>query len=723
MDTRLKNMIKQWYFKAAGYVIIGICVAFGFLRSVEDTGYINGETLIYKTYEESSPFWSEIANVSSAVANSVLAYESREDISRGKYVEQEQLEMEMQEYYRIWQDEGRGIRFEIDQNGNAIYHNSEMQNNEQGDRSVEDTADSQLPYNYKECADFLKQNSGLEEQLKQKQISEQLSAYDGGVDLLSQIQWMVDTSADKEEISRLEAKYKNLPLYGIYRGDGTMDGTGLRIKDVLYRTMDSSVVKASGKTLFVGMPDKLYNEKVSQWSESKKRTEQYLKLMIGLCAAGFIVLVYLLAVTGKRPGEKEVHLYQPLDFVWTEVQIGASQIAFWGGVFLADVILFEVIPQWLLSICIAGIGVSVTAVLILILSQVRRLKAHKFLEGFVCFRVMRRLVISCIRIMKNIWRKGKISRQAFFMAIFLPILCATWIGAPFVIAFLIYMIYKYIGDFTEICEGAAKVRSGELNYKIAVKNNESRLGVLAEDINEISQGLENAVSNELRSERLKSELISNVSHDLKTPLTSIVTYVDLLKKESIENDTAKDYIEVIDRKAQRLTVLTNDLFEAAKASSGDMPVNLEKVDLNAIIRQALGEFDERIHNAGLEIKCRLLDTPAYIKADGRLTWRVLDNLLNNVVKYAQTGSRVYMDVVEENNGISFTMKNISAYELNIAADELMERFKRGDESRNSEGSGLGLNIANSLISLQHGQFEIMIDGDLFKVCIWMPGIS
>ena len=215
-------------------------------------------------------------------------------------------------------------------------------------------------------------------------------------------------------------------------------------------------------------------------------------------------------------------------------------------------------------------------------------------------------------------------------------------------------------------------------------------------------------------------MISNVSHDLKTPLTSIVTYVDLLKQEEMENETAKDYIEVIDRKAKRLTVLTNDLFEAAKASSGNMPVNIETVDLNALVRQALGEFDEKLEQAELNVRLSLPVEPSYIKADGRLTWRVIDNLLNNVVKYGQTGSRVYIEVKDCDNTFSFTIKNISAYELNIPADELMERFKRGDESRNSEGSGLGLNIANSLIDLQHGSFRVSIDGDLFKAEFELP---
>jgi len=231
--------------------------------------------------------------------------------------------------------------------------------------------------------------------------------------------------------------------------------------------------------------------------------------------------------------------------------------------------------------------------------------------------------------------------------------------------------------------------------------------------------LKKAVDSELKSERLKTELITNVSHDIRTPLTSIITYVDLLKNE---NDPSKagEYIEVLDQKSKRLKMLTDDLFEAAKASSGNIPVQLDRIDIVSLITQGLGEVNDKIEDSNLEFRFNHPKDKVYITADGKLLWRSIENVLSNIFKYALKGSRVYIDIEDLGSEILLTFKNISAYELNISADELMERFKRGDESRLSQGSGLGLSIAKSLIDIQKGRFTIQVDGDLFKSMIYMP---
>ena len=357
----------------------------------------------------------------------------------------------------------------------------------------------------------------------------------------------------------------------------------------------------------------------------------------------------------------------------------------------------------------------------MILSQVRRLKARKWLDGFVCIRFIRSIWRKIWNIFYSIWTGGRIMTRMALLAVLVPILSATWFGLPFVIAFLIFFGHRYVKDFESLQEGVKKIRKGDLNYQIQTEN-ESVIREVAEDVNAISEGLKNAIDSEIRSERMKTELISNVSHDIKTPLTSIITYVDLLKKEEIENEMAKEYILVLENKANRLKVLTDDLFEAAKASSGDMPVHLEKVNMQSFVQQSLGEFEDKFQEVGITMRVMMTEEPLYITADGRLMWRVISNLLNNVVKYSQAGSRVYLEVEEDTKDeqVIMTLKNISAYELNVSVKELMERFTRGDESRSTEGSGLGLSIANSLIELQNGRFEISIDGDLFKVKITMP---
>lgn len=221
-------------------------------------------------------------------------------------------------------------------------------------------------------------------------------------------------------------------------------------------------------------------------------------------------------------------------------------------------------------------------------------------------------------------------------------------------------------------------------------------------------------------------MISNVSHDLKTPLTSIITYIDLLKKEGLDSENAPQYLEVLDQKSMRLQKLTEDLFDAAKASSGAIPVRIETVDMLSLINQGLGEMEATIEASGLDFIVNAKEERYYVQADGQLLWRVVENLLGNVLKYALPGSRVYIDLKEaagvngRDGQVLLEIKNISKTELNINADELMERFKRGDESRSSEGSGLGLAIAKDLLILQKGWFEIKIDGDLFKAVVMLP---
>ena len=231
-------------------------------------------------------------------------------------------------------------------------------------------------------------------------------------------------------------------------------------------------------------------------------------------------------------------------------------------------------------------------------------------------------------------------------------------------------------------------------------------------------GFSNAIEESLKSERLKTELITNVSHDIKTPLTSIINYVDLLKKEDIQNKKAKEYIEILDNKSQRLKKLTEDLIEASKVSSGNVKLNIENINIKELINQAIGEFKDRFEEKEIKIETQISDENLTIKADNRYLYRIIENLFSNITKYAQENSRVYIDIERNRNyRVHICIKNISKEKLNINADELMQRFVRGDKSRYTEGSGLGLSIAKSLTQLQNGEFSIKIDGDLFRVDI------
>ncbi|WP_303006494.1 sensor histidine kinase [Romboutsia ilealis] len=306
------------------------------------------------------------------------------------------------------------------------------------------------------------------------------------------------------------------------------------------------------------------------------------------------------------------------------------------------------------------------------------------------------------------WFIGFLFGSTLLLFLFGPILSLT------IVVLYVYYLIKKLAYLSYIMEGTERIKCGDIHYKLDIIGDDN-FSNLAENINNIGEGLDKAIYNQLKSERLKSELITNVSHDLKTPLTSIINYIELIKKEeNIKPEYIKDYVNVLDSKSKRLKVLIEDLFEASKASSGNLELNMEKIDITQLLRQAIGEMEEKLSNANLDLKLRVPEEKTYIMADGKKLYRVLENLLSNISKYSLNNTRVYIDIIEEDDKIKLTMKNISSYELNFDPEEIMERFKRSDESRNTEGSGLGLAIARDLVNAQGGRFEIDIDGDLFK---------
>ncbi|MEK6263260.1 MAG: sensor histidine kinase, partial [Clostridium sp.] len=306
-------------------------------------------------------------------------------------------------------------------------------------------------------------------------------------------------------------------------------------------------------------------------------------------------------------------------------------------------------------------------------------------------------------------------------AVFALMISSMIIIVPIVyfLSYLLFIMICFINKirfFKDILKGTEEIVSGNLNYTIKERGR-GDFFKLAHNINNMKVGFKKSLENEIKSERLKSELITNVSHDLKTPLTSIINYVDLLKKEDLTNEQAKGYIEVLDRKSQRLKMLIDDLFEASKMASGEVELNLEKVDVTALLQQSLAELHEKINSSSLIFKVKIPEEKVYANLDGKKTWRVFENLINNILKYSLPKTRVYIELIEENNNIIITMKNISAYEMDFDNSEIFERFKRGDKSRNTEGSGLGLAISKSILELQGGSLSIEIDGDLFKAVV------
>ena len=284
-----------------------------------------------------------------------------------------------------------------------------------------------------------------------------------------------------------------------------------------------------------------------------------------------------------------------------------------------------------------------------------------------------------------------------------------------IVVIFIFRLLKAIADYDKIEEKLKEMYEGNNNDALERKEFLPEFYQSVDYINDISNGFERAIQDRIKSERLKTELITNVSHDIKTPLTSIINYVDLLKKEDIRNEKANEYIEILDSKSQRLKKLIEDLVEASKVSTGNVKLQIEKINIVELLNQAIGEFEDKFEAKKLEILLEAKESEIYILADSRYMYRIVENLFSNISKYALENSRVYIDIIKKSNEVYIEMKNISKEKLNISAEELMQRFVRGDKSRTTEGSGLGISIAQNLTEIQKGVFNLKLDGDLFRV--------
>ncbi len=361
------------------------------------------------------------------------------------------------------------------------------------------------------------------------------------------------------------------------------------------------------------------------------------------------------------------------------------------------------------------------------ITTIKRIKARIFWKSFFLYRFGKWIGQKVKKYAKEISKRTPETKKIFwyywgFIAISILLACffSNLIAIIVLLLFWIWIFYQikqYRGKQFEIKEALEKIYQG--NNEVYLNDNELK-GVLKEMaiyINDIAGGFSNAIEESLKSERLKTELITNVSHDIKTPLTSIINYVDLLKKEDLQNEKIKEYVEILDRKSQRLKKLTEDLVEASKVSSGNVQLKIEEINLKELLNQTIGEFKDRFEEKMLQFEINMPKEEIKIQADNRYFYRIIENIFSNVTKYALENSRVYIDIIKNGSKMEMSVKNISKEKLNISSEELMQRFVRGDKSRYTEGSGLGLSIAKSLTELQGGKFNIYIDGDLFKVII------
>lgn len=384
------------------------------------------------------------------------------------------------------------------------------------------------------------------------------------------------------------------------------------------------------------------------------------------------------------------------------------------------------------SIAVALWGAAVlNCVFLFLITFVTRCKAGTVLKNNVIWYAIRllwrilkaigRWIGHLVRSIPVIWRTALVILAAFIFALAIGSNMSV-LSLPMLLLYLllaVFALYVAIG-FATLQRGSKALAEGDYSKPVDTRFLRGDLKRCGENLNKVQQGVQRAVDERLRSERMKTELITNVSHDIKTPLTSIVNYVDLLKKEEINNPKAQEYLEVLDRQSKRLKKLTEDLVEASKTSSGVIPVDCQPTNVNVLLSQLEGEYEERLQKAELTMIVHPAAGDPVVLADGKLLSRVMDNLMNNIGKYAMPGTRVYAAAAADEKESTISIKNVSRNELNVSADELMERFVRGDSSRHTEGSGLGLSIAKSLVELQGGRFELSIDGDLFRADISLP---
>jgi len=373
-----------------------------------------------------------------------------------------------------------------------------------------------------------------------------------------------------------------------------------------------------------------------------------------------------------------------------------------------------------------GFAFAFISLMILISSIAARIKLKTLFRNTLIYIITKAVLGFIRKILANISILWKLLLAVTALTIIELIIIVFFTARGGVVPVVIWLLlragmivlFSFVAvNMAEIKKGGEEISRGNFQYKIDNKHMMTDFKRHADNLNNISEGMSDAINEKMKSEHFKSDLITNVSHDIKTPLTSIINYVDLLDRQNIDDSTSREYIEVLKKQSARLKKLTEDLIEASKATSGVIKANMEKLNLKEIMNQALGEYCAKFTENNIEPVMNDFDEDIFIRADGRLIWRVMDNMMGNICKHSHPGTRAYITVEKKDNRVNICFKNVSKEKLNISAEELMERFVRGDSSRTGEGSGLGLSIAKSLTEIMQGTMQLEIEGDLFKACL------
>ena len=724
MDIKSTNINKLKENKNYKVIILLIIFILTSTSIISIGDVLNKKDVLIKSYYESSMFYDGFSNF---VNNAIYL---------GKEIDDESINNKSQELKEKLEQELSDIQ------GQYEYQIEEARtkNDDDLEKKLTDLRNNKIEEatnKYTKTDEEVK-NIVLDEMNKEKQSKKRFLRGENNVKyiVVNEYTKEIYTNTSYKTLSEFTNEFNNYPyflqLYG-FNQSYKLEVDNKRATDPnIYGRISDSIYSGGYENVnaYFAIPSKIkYGDSIYHSYKNYNDTKMELIIEIAVYLVSLVALIFLYREY-KKVSENETEIEERYFNIYKKIPLEINLML----IFIALVIQLDAIAGYrnlsIPTVLVGTIGILLVYSLIVYYKNLENKK--DLIKNSITFKLLNPVRESYL--VKSIGQKWAILFILFTLSQLITVILTVFIGGYgyFAVVFfgfvgvginVLFYLYttRKISYLNKIIIGTEQIANGDTNYKLEV-NNKSNLGELATNINNIKQGLNKALENEMKSERMKAELITNVSHDLKTPLTSIINYVNILKSEDLKPDHVKDYVDILDKKSQRLKILIEDLFEASKATSGTMELNISKLEITQLLRQSLAEMEEKINNSTLDFKINMPSDKIYIMADGRKIWRVFENLISNILKYSLKNTRVYIDVKENNDNVYISMKNISSYELNFDPKEITERFKRGDESRNTEGSGLGLAIAKSLVEIQGGKLEIEIDGDLFKVTLIFKSI-
>jgi signal transduction histidine kinase len=651
--------------------------------------------------------------------DTLLRYKNEENVKSGNAVNKEEFEKQKKELFWKW------------------YLKKSKSESDIRKIVTEDTSELQTQ-KYKELQEeFLKDNQLEIAKLKNSLINEDYQHFIRSIQIVKNLDGMIYYASNGENVftntDQIDPMFFKKFTSHIVLGT---EQSSISKNIFNMQSMISSFV-SEGNKIFIAAPDEYLMNKQVGWDKQREYFMQGIKFFIFSLAFSIILFIYLMWVGGREKSSGDIKLLL-IDKIFSDINVLlfiiliTSLVASNIGLIHEKFLNYSIVElpfrksDFLIAFFVNSLFIASS--IAIFMSIIRRIKDGTFLRHSIIYKLPKKiwgmlklligglnsnlkLAVTIIAVEISIFVVTLFihATTSIVSLFFFMLLCGIVIGT-------VYFCIKQVENVYKIAEGIEKIKNGELDYSIEIADT-GILGKMAQDISGIASGLKMALIKETKAERMKTELITNVSHDLKTPLTSIINYADLLSKEKLTPDTANEYVGVIRQKSEKLKKLTQDLFEISKIQSENISTDISKINISLLLNQSIAEFDDQINSSNLIFKINIPGDEIFVQADGNKISRVFENLLSNILKYSQSGSRVYIKIAEDEKNVEVELKNIANYEMDFEDEEILERFVRGDKARTSEGSGLGLAIAKSYMEVCKGELTVKVDGDLFKVIL------